>query len=216
MYQLHYFPSNANLAPHMVLEEIGAQYELVYVDRGANAQKSPEYLKLNPSGRIPVLIDAELDLVLFEAAAICLHLADRHPNAQLAPPLGTAERATFYKWLMYLTNTVQAELLTYFYPKRLTDDDETMAQVVRRNAEARVGAMLDILDAELGRSGGPWLLGPQYSVADPYLFMVLRWTRGMQRPARTLPRLGGFLEAMAARPAVQRAMTMEKLPLPWY
>jgi glutathione S-transferase len=117
---------------------------------------------------------------------------------------------------MYLTNTVQAELLTYFYPQRLTDDDETMAQVVRRNAEARVGAMLDILDAELERSGGPWLLGSRYSVADPYLFMVLRWTRGMQRPARTVPRLGRFLEAMAARPAVQRAMTMEKLPLPWY
>lgn len=65
MYQLHYFPSNANAAPHMVLEEIGQKYELVLVDRAKNAQKSKEYLKINPNGRIPVLVDG--DLVLFES-----------------------------------------------------------------------------------------------------------------------------------------------------
>jgi glutathione S-transferase len=83
MYQLYYFPGNANLIPHMLLEEIGAPYELVPVDRANNAQKSPAYLKLNPTGRIPVLIDG--DLVLFETAAICLHLADRHPESGSRP-----------------------------------------------------------------------------------------------------------------------------------
>src|SRR5246127_850888 len=75
MYQLHYFPSNANAAPHMVLEELGQKYDLVLVDRTMNAQKSKEYLTINPNGRIPTLVDGEL--VLFEAAAIVLRQAPR-------------------------------------------------------------------------------------------------------------------------------------------
>jgi glutathione S-transferase len=86
MYQLHYFPSNANAAPHVVLEELGQTYELVLVDRANNTQKSKEYLTINPNGRIPTLVDR--DLVLFEAAAIVLDLVDQHPEAGLAPRLG--------------------------------------------------------------------------------------------------------------------------------
>lgn len=200
----------------MVLEEIGAPYQLVPVDRANNAQKSPEYLKLNPTGRIPVLIDG--DLVLFETAAICLHLVDRHPDAGLAPALGTKERAEFYKWLVYLTNTVQAELITYFYPNRMTDDEAAAAQV-KRHAEARIsgeGGMLDILETQLAKNGGPWLLGAHYSAVDPYLMVMARWTRGMANPARNRKHLGRFLEAMAARPAVQRAFEQEGLKPPLY
>jgi glutathione S-transferase len=216
MYQLYYFPGNANLAPHMLLEEIGAPYELVLVDRASNAQKSPAYLKLNPTGRIPVMIDG--DLVLFETAAICLHLVDRHPDAGLAPALGTAERALFYKWLIYLTNTLQAELITYFYPHRMTDDEAAAAQV-KKHAEARIsgeGCMLDILESRLAHSGGPWLLGERYSAVDPFLMMLARWTRGMANPARNRPHLGHFLAAMAARPAVLRAFEREGLTPPLY
>src|SRR5689334_10559721 len=103
MYALYYYPSNASMAPHMVLEEIGAPFELRLVDRERQAHKTPEYLRLNPNGLIPVLVDG--DLVLFESAAICLHLADRHPESRLAPPLGSPARAHFYKWLIHLTNT---------------------------------------------------------------------------------------------------------------
>jgi glutathione S-transferase len=213
VYQLYYFPGNANLAPHMVLEELGARYELVLVDRTQNAHGHPDYLRLNPSGRIPVLVDGAL--VLFETAAICLHLADTHPQAQLAPPLGSHERATLYKWLMYLTNTLQAELMTYFYPHRLTDD-EASAKQVARHAEARVGGMLDILDAELSRHGGSWLLGSRFTICDPYLLMLSRWTRGMTHPARERTHLGRFLAAMIERPAVQRAFAQEELAAPWY
>jgi len=216
MYTLYYFPGNANLTPHMLLEEIGAPYELALVDRDNNAHGSAEYLRMNPSGRIPVLVDSSLDLVLFETAAICLHLADRHPEADLAPPLGTAARATMLKWLMYLTNTLQAELITFFYPHRLTAGDEAMAKVVKRETERRIAGMLDILDAELQRSRGPWLLGDPYTIVDPYLLMLSRWTRMMARPARELPHLRDFLAAMTARPAVQRAFGMEQLPQPWY
>ena len=216
MYQLYYFPGNANLAPHMMLEEIGTPYQLIAVDRANDAQKSAEYLKMNPTGRIPVLVDGEL--TLFETAAICLHLADRHPEAGLAPPVGSAERAEFYKWLVYLTNTLQAELIVYFYPHRLTDDEAAAAQV-KRHAESRIsseGGMLDILDAQLAKSGGPWLLGANYSAADPYLMMLARWTRGMAQPANKRRHLRPFLDAMGARPAVQRAFEQEGLKPPLY
>lgn len=210
MYKLYYYPGNANLAPHMLLEELAVDYELVLVDRDNNAHKSPEYLRLNPNGRIPVLIDG--DVVLYETAAICLYLVDRHPQAKLAPPLGSSERAHFYKWLIYLTNTLQAELLTYFYPERLADDQSAIAQV-KMHAEARVGAMLDLIENTLA-DGRPYLLGANYSAADPYLFMLARWTRMMRHPARDRPQLRRFLESMLARPAIQRACADEGLAAP--
>lgn len=212
MIQLHYYPSNASMTPHMVLEEIGVPFELQLVDRKVNAHQSPEYLRLNPNGKIPVLIDG--DLVLYETAAICLHLADTHPDAGLAPPLATPERAHFYKWLMWLSNTLQAEMPLYFYSERWANDGAGAA-VVKLHAERRIEAMIDQLDAELARHGGPWLLGQRYSLLDPYALMLCRWTRGMARPARTLPHLGPYLQHVLARPAVQRAFTREGLAQPW-
>lgn len=211
MLQLHHFPGNASMTPHMVLEELGVPYELVLVDRTTNAQRSPGYLKLNPNGKIPVLVDG--DLVLYETAAIVLHLADTHPGAGLAPPLGTPERALFYKWLMWLANTLQAEMPLYFYAERWADTPEAAAQV-KAHAQAHIAGMIDQLDGELARHGGPWFLGEHYSVLDPYVLMLARWTRGMARPARTLPQLGPYLQRMLARPAVQRAYTQEGLGEP--
>ncbi len=213
MYQLYYYPGNANLAPHILLEEIGAEHELVLVDRGKNEQKSPEYLRLNPAGRIPVLVDG--DLVLYESAAICLHLADRHAQVQLAPALGSGERAEFYKWLIYLTNTLQAELLLYFYPERMADDAAAAAQI-KRHAEGRTGEMLDLIEAALAAGPGPYLLGAQYRAVDAYLLMLCRWTRGTQQPARSRPHIGRFLDSVMARPATQRAFAAEGIAAPFY
>ena len=215
MLQLHYYPSTASMAPHIVLQELGVPFELVLVDRTADAHKAPEYLRLNPNGLIPVLTDG--DLVLYESAAICLYLCDRHPQAKLAPALGTAERAHFYKWLMWLTNTLQTTLITYFYPERLVNPGNAAgAAEVKAQAERKVGELLDQLDAELARHGGPWLLGQNYSALDPYALMLCRWTRGFaSTPARARPHLGPYLQAMLARPAVQRVFATEKLPQPW-
>jgi glutathione S-transferase len=212
MLQLHYFPSTASMAPHILLEELGVPYERVRVDREHGGHQSPAYLRLNPNGLIPVLTDGAL--VLYEAAAICLHLADSHPAAGLAPALGTAERAHFYKWMVWLTNTLQASLILYFYPERWADDAAGTASV-QAHAEARAGALLDQLEAELARHGGPWLLGAQYSAVDAYALMLCRWTRGFARPARSLPQLGAYLQRMLARPAVQRAFANEQLGQPW-
>lgn len=211
MYKLYYYPGNANLAPHMLLEELGVNYELVLVDREKNAHQSAEYLKLNPNGRIPTLVDG--DLVLYESAAICLHLVDRHPEAGLAPATGTNERAGFYKWLIYLTNTLQAELMTYFYPDRLTDD-ATAALQVKTHAEARIAGMLDLIENALAESGQPYLLGERFTAVDPYLLMLSRWTRMMSHPARNRPRLGRYLHMLLERPAIRRAFEQEGLSAP--
>ena len=215
MLHLHYYPSTAAMAPHIVLQELGVPFELVLVDSPADAHKSPEYLKLNPNGLIPVLTDG--DLVLYETAAICLYLCDMHPQAKLAPAVGTVERAHFYKWLIWLTNTLQATLITYFYPERSVNPGNAVgAAEVKAQAERKVGAMLDQLDAELARHGGPWLLGQTYSALDPYAMMLCRWTRGFaSAPARARPHLGPYLQAMLARPAVQRVFATEKLVKPW-
>ena len=217
MLQLHFFPGNASLIPHIVLEELGVPFELKHVDRAVAAHKSPEYLALNPNGLIPVLVDTSFGsdgrtLVLYETAAVCMHLADTHPVDRLLPPLGTAERAQAYKWLAWLGNTVQAALILYFYPERW--GDESTAAQVKASAEQKIGTMLDQLDAQFARHGGPWLLGAGFSVCDPYAFVLCRWTRGFARPARSLPHLQPFLARMLERPSVQRAFATEGLKPP--
>ena len=209
--QLHYFPSNASMAPHMLLEELEVPFELKLVDRTNDAHKSPAYRKLNPNGSIPVMVDG--DLVLYETAAICLHLVDTHPQAWLAPAVGTPERAHFYKWLVWLTNTLQAALIVYFYPERWADSPDAITQV-KAHAEASVGNMLDQLDAELSRHDRAWLLGERFTALDPYALMLCRWTRSFARPARSLPQLGPYLQRVLARPAVQRVFEKEGLVAP--
>jgi glutathione S-transferase len=215
MIQLHHYPSTASTVPNILLEELGEPFERVLVDRMREQQKSPEFLRLNPNGLIPVLIDG--DLVLYETAAICLHLCETHPQAGLAPPLGTHERAHFYKWLMWLTNTLQATLIIYFYPWRWVDLDNAQgAAQVQDQAPRRVGALLDLLDAELARHGGPWFMGQTYSALDPFVFTLCRWTRHFgERQARTLPQLGPYLQRVLARPAVQRALHSEGIEPPF-
>jgi glutathione S-transferase len=215
MIQLHYYPSTASMIPHILLEEIGLPYERVLVDRAVGAHKAPEYLKLNPNGLIPVLTDG--DLVLYETAAIVLHLGDTHPKAQLVPPVGTVERAHFYKWLVWCTNTLQAALIVYFYPERWLNEGnaEGVAQL-KAHAEQKVASMLDQLDAELARHSGHWFAGDGYTALDPYVFTLCRWTRNFKSPpARTRQHLGPYLQRMLERPAVQRVLANEKLAAPF-
>ena len=216
MMQLHYYPGNASFTPHVLLHEIGAPFQLKLVDRAQGAHKRAAYLKLNPNGLIPVLIDSEL--VLYETAAICLHLADRFPAAELAPPLGSNERAHFYKWLVWLTNSPQAVLKHYFYPERMLDVGNTtgVAQL-KAHAQAQVGQMLQQIDTQLATNGGPWLLGEAYSAVDPFALMLCRWTRGFDHmPAREHRHIAPYLQRMLQRPAVQRAFEAEGLTAPWF
>ncbi len=221
MIQLHYYPSNASMIPHIVLEEMGVPFELVLVNRDVQAHKSADYLKLNPNGLIPALTDG--DLVLYETAAICLHLADTHPQLALAPATGSNERAHFYKWLMWLTNTLQPSLIMYFYPDRyVAAGNVAGAQEVKTQAQSRIGGMLQQLDDELARvqagklvADSAWFVGARYTLLDAYVFTLCRWTRGFSsKPARSYPHLGPYLQRMLDRPAVQRVMVTEKIAPP--
>ena len=214
--QLFYYPGTAAMIPHIVLEELGIPYERVLVDRAQNRHKEPAYLKLNPNGLLPVFTEG--DLVLYEAAAIVLHLCDMHAQAGLAPAVGTPARAHFYKWLMWCTNTLQDALLAYFYPERwVREGNVEGAAEVKVRAQAKVDGLLDQLESLLQSHGGPWILGREYSALDAYVFTLGRWTRNFQgRKARDLPLLGAYLQRVAQRPAVQRVFAAEQLSAPFF
>ena len=214
MIQLHYFPGNASMTPHLLLEELGVPFELKLVDRANNAHKSPAYLKMNPNGLIPVLVDG--DLVLYEAAAIVLHLVDTHRSAGLAPDIGTAERAHFYKWLVWFAASLVPQFQIYFYTERyLAPGNAGGVAELKAAIEKKIEGLVDQIDAQLASHGGPWLMGERFSALDPYAFLLCRWTRGMQRPARTLPQVAPFLQRVLARPATQRVLATEQLSQPW-
>ena len=219
MMKLYYSPGTACLAPHFLMEELALPYELVLVDTGKKEHQQPAYLQLNPKGTIPLLIDGNLQLT--ESAAICLYLAERYPDQDpdqgrnFSPAPGTPARARLYQWMLYLSNTLQAELLSYFYPERLHEDAAGAAQV-KASAEQRVAQMLGYIDEQLAKSGGPYLLGEQLSIADLFLFMLCRWTRGMQVPARAYPHIGPYLNALSARPSIVKVFRMEGIEAPLY
>jgi glutathione S-transferase len=219
MYQLHFSPSSAAMAPHILLQELGVPFEKVLVDTSTGAHRSEAYRKLNPNGLIPTLVDG--DLILYETAAICLHLCDTHPQAGLAPALGTVERAHFYKWLIWLTNTMQSTLIIYFYTDRwMKPGNDVGVAELKSQAEIKIGLMLDQLDAELARLGKthpePWLLGATYSAVDIYALTLCRWTRNFaSKPARDRAHLGPYLQRALARPAVIKAFNEEGLAQPW-
>ena len=197
------------MAPHAALAEIGDDYELVLVDRGDDGSVPPSYLALNPWGTVPTLEDGPL--VLTESAAILLHLADRHPAAALAPAPGTRERSEFYRWLMYLTNTVQPSFLRWFYPERYTSDADGY-EAIRASESARLDEHLDSLDGEL--ADRPWLVGEERTAADLFLFMLTRWGRNLEPAAWARPNLRGHFTRLLERPGVRRMMDEQGLEVP--
>jgi glutathione S-transferase len=214
--KLFYSPGAANLAPHFVLEEIGAPFELVLVDQDRKAHKAPDYLKLNPTGRIPTLVQPGVggadDLVVFETGAIIVHLVDTHPEAKLAPPIGTPERARFYQWMFHLANTVQAQARSFFYPDQQTSDP-SRTDLVLAKAEENWTEQFRLLDRHL--EGRAHMLHA-FSAVDLYLAMLTRWGRNLKTPTRTMPNLRRHADSVFARPAVRRAMASEGIPAPFF
>jgi len=127
--KLFYLPDTASLAPHIVLNRLRKDHELIQIDKANDGLNQAEYLELNPNRRVPTLVDGEL--ILFESAAICLHLADSDPDSGLMPPLGSAKRATAYKWLIFMTNSIQADMMLYFYKERFSKTEVAFIRVVR-------------------------------------------------------------------------------------
>jgi len=203
MYTLYYAPISAAMAPQMVLEEIGAAYELVHVD--VFGGEIPEwYLKLNPNGRVPTLTYD--DQVLWEAAAIVMHLCDRHPEAGLAPPPGAPERGRFYQWLLYLAATYHPSVKTYYYAHRYSTDPGHVPAIKAKALETQAGIWRR-LDGAL--EPGPYLLGQRFSAADLYLIMMVAWAEDLNQkldqPLAVPPNIERFAARLRGRPSV-RAM----------
>ncbi|MEJ6472699.1 glutathione S-transferase family protein [Pseudoalteromonas piscicida] len=211
MYQLFYYPRNASWAPHLVLEHLQLKKELLLVDRKTQQQKSATYLALNPTGRIPTLVDGEQ--VIFESAAICLHLCEKHPDGLLIPATNTPQRATFYQWLFYLTTTVQPELMVYFYPEKYqlqAQECLTLSQAAQR----RLDNMFTLIDKQL--STQTYLVGEQLTVCDYYLFMLAHWASGFTNAPKNYEHLGRFMRHMAQQKVVQRVCEVEQTDLSCY
>ena len=208
-FRLHYVPGSAAMAPHAALAEAGAGYELRLVERDEQGRSPREYLALNPLGRVPTLEDG--DLVLTESAACVLHVAERFPDAHLVPPPGTRERSELYRWLMFMTNTLQPAFLHWFYPERYTVDPAG-EEGIRRLAARSIAEHLERLDAEL--ADRPWLVGEGRSGADLFLFMLVRWGRRQDPPAWDRPNLRAHFTRLLEREGVRRMMDEQGLEIP--
>lgn len=212
--RLYYYPGNANLAPHILLEEAGHDFELVLVDRTKLEHKSEAYLRLNPNGTIPTFVSD--NLVLFEAAAICLHIAERS-DSLAPPPPGSVERAHLYKWLFFLSNTVQPAYMAFRYPEAFVStsvnpsephDTASLVSSIRASALRRMLQAFQVIERSFTDTG-PYLLGSRYSAADAYLYMLTWWARSIPDSPANSPRIAGCTAAVAERPATQRACTAE-------
>jgi len=195
-YTLCYSPGAASLAVHWMLIELGVPFEAKLVSIDDGAQKSPEYLRLNPTGRIPTLvIDGKPHA---ESAALLMLLAERHPEKRFAPAPGSAARADWLEMMIFLANTILPAKRDWFYAD--SDGDPAGAEAVRALARRRIESAWDRLDAHLA-DGRTYLSGSELSTADFLAAMVMRWSRNMPRPATTWTHLAPYIHRMRSRPA---------------
>ncbi len=209
--KLYYSPGACSLAPHIVLEEVGDRFELSRVDIGSGQQNSPEFLRVNPKARVPVLADG--DWVLTEAPAILRYIASRHPASGLWP-WDPREEARCAEWLNWLSSTIQPAFVHVRRAARYASDPRAIDDVAatgKKNAYDLWRAVEEKIGA------GPWALGERYSVADPLLMVYWIWGRGQVlgfNMADDFPQWTAHARRLAARPAVQKAFAAEGLALP--
>ncbi|RZA21127.1 MAG: glutathione S-transferase [Lysobacteraceae bacterium] len=203
---LYYAPGSASFLVHWLLIELDVAHQLRLVDTAAKAQKSPDYLALNPNGVVPTLVlDGKPQ---YEAAALAMLLAERHPQARLAPAFDDPARADYLQWMFNLANMVQPLFRQWWYPGEPAG--EANADIVRAHCAPRIEAQWQRIDDHLA-THGPYLLGADASVADFYLAMLMRWSRNMPRPATEWPRLAALAQLMKARPSFATLYAREEL-----
>ena len=213
-YTLYYTPGSASMLVHLALLEIGVPYRLVEIDFERKAQRAPEYLGLNPMGVVPTLVVDGRPLM--ESAALLMVLAERHPQARLAPPAGSPARDEWQQWVVHLGNTFGATFRLWFYPDDLGAPGESRPPdpVVRDALQRRIEDGWERLDAHL-RARGPYLLGADFSGADLQATMLMRWSRKMPKPATRWPALRALADRVRERPSWKRLYQIEGLT-EWY
>jgi glutathione S-transferase len=200
VYKLYYDLGSAAMGIRVILEEIGAPYELIQSTKDRSKPPPPEHMAVNPNGWLPVLTWG--DDSMYEAAAITTFLCDRHPGSNQAPNVNEAKRGLYLQTLVYFSNSVQNAFQLYYYPDRFanTPDDEPGAQ---RRGIRRLRETWGIVDDQIG--GSDWILGDCFSAADIYLFMLTTWLQPSNgHPAiDEFPNVKRIADAVMKRPSVQ-------------
>ena len=199
-YQLYYDNGSASMGVRVILEEIGAPYELIPATKDRSKPRSAQQMAINPNGWLPVLIwDGG---AMYEAAAMAIFLCDRHPQANLAPKFDEPERGVYLQTLVYFSNSVQNAFQLNYYPDRFADTpaDEASAQ---KRGNRRLRETWKVIDDQIGT--GEWVLGDRFSALDIYLFMLTTWlnpSRG-QPSVDEFPNVKRIADVVMARPSVQ-------------
>ena len=206
MLKLYYAAHSCALATHIVLEEVGADYSTVRIDFATEQQKSAEYLKINPKARVPALVTDEG--ILTETPAMLVYVAQRFPQARLAPmddPFFFAQIQSFNSYLCSSLHVAHAHRMR---GHRWVDADDTHSiAAMQRKVPESVGAGFEMIEREMLK--GPWVMGDQYTICDPYLFTLAQWLEkdGVD-PAR-IPRVVDHRRRMSERPSVKKAIAEE-------
>jgi glutathione S-transferase len=199
-YNLYYDLGSASMGVHVILEEIGASYDLIPSTKDRSLPRTPEQMAINPNGWLPVLTWDEG--AMYEAAAMVIFLCDRHPEANLAPKMDDPLRGRYLQTLVYFSNSVQNAFQLDYYPDRFADtpDGEPSAQ---RRGIRRLRETWKVIDEQIGDN--QWVLGEQFSAVDIYLFMLTTWLRSERGQPSTneFPNVKRIADAVMSRPSAQ-------------
>jgi glutathione S-transferase len=177
-----------------LLEELGVPYDMKILDFEKGDHKKPEYLKINPMGKVPAIVHR--GTVVTESAAICTYLADCYPHAGLAPALDDPQRGTYLRWMFFAAGCVEPALVDRMFAR----------PAVERKSALGYGSYDDTVSTlESALTPGPWILGPRFSAADIYVGSQVQWGF-MAKALEPRPKLQQYLERIAARPALQKIM----------
>ena len=199
--KLFYSRGACSLSPHIVLRELGLPFSIEVVDLKTRRTASGEdYSTINPKGYVPAL-RLEDGQVLTEGPAIVQYLADRAPEKRLLPPAGSIERARAQEWLNFIGTEIHKQFSPLFNPA-LKDEYRAMLK-------EKITGRLGYVEQQLGDK--PYLLGDDFTVADAYLFTVVRWSPSRGIDLQAWPKLSAYLERVRVRPAVRAALEAENV-----
>jgi glutathione S-transferase len=206
MLKLYFAPGTCALATHIALAEAGADYTAERIDFKTNQQQSPEYLAINPKGRVPALVTDRG--VLTENVAMLAYIAQSFPKAKLAPvddPYAFAEVQAINS---YLSSTVHVAHSHKGRGYRWATEESSFADM-KKTLPKSMGAVFALLEQKMLK--GPWMMGETYTICDPYLFTLTGWLEGDGVDIATLPKVADHFKRMKDRPAVQKALAEEKV-----
>jgi glutathione S-transferase len=204
MLTFYYAPNTCALASHIALEHAGADYRAVRVSFAKQEQRTPEYLRINPKGRVPALITERG--ILTETPAILQYVAQTHPKAELAPLDDAFEMARLNAFNSYLCSTVHVAHAHRMRGYRWADDAAAQ-EAMKKKVPQSVGDCFELIERELLR--GPWVMGDRYTISDPYLFTLAQWLEGDGVDPARFPKVAEHRARMAEDPVVKRVIAAE-------